>query len=262
MTEEQCCSTQLNILTDCFNDCDIYGKTVIISVKILSYALMVFIIIGIALPKQMVTYHLILCLLLLFCFTINYLPLNDLLLSTLTVQTKQTKYKNIQLINASKQTPFSTDTCKVLLLALMSITIFNFIYPEYSLHAMCTKTYLYINEVDSNAENITIEHKIATEFKIKSTQSKLNDNINTNINANTNANANANAHYPDINLNTFSHVKTDVAINSLDQVNDVTDINIFNKTYQPLNLQITRIVNGAKNMKDHVTKNNDIIIKF
>ena len=187
MTEEQCFSNQLNTLADCFSECNLYGKAIIVSVKILSLILILFVVIGIAMPKHMITYHLIFCLILLFCFTIDYFPLNNLLTSALNTQLNNdtnSKYNKNQIINASKQTPFSTETCKILLLIIIMITILNFIYPEYSFNAMCIKTYNFINKVDPSAEKeLDSNQIIATEFKIKS-------NVNANVNANANANIN------------------------------------------------------------------------
>ena len=166
--EEQCFSNQIHVLAECFNECDITGKLMIIFVKLLSSLLILFVVLGIVLPRHIVTYHLILCLILLFCFTINYFPLNDLLSSTLI---KQTEYQSKRLNMVCQQTPFSTNTCKVLLLIIISIAIFNYLYPDYSFNAMCIKAYKYMNDADNTEVDVT--QKIVTEFKIKKNDENL-----------------------------------------------------------------------------------------
>jgi hypothetical protein len=115
------------------------------------------------------------------------------------------------------------------------------------------KSYNYISstaETPSNDQRIATEFKLTKPSKFTAEPAKQIQPVNNDINK------------QQIDLDTFNTPQIKGGnITNTDVIDDGNDLAIFDKTYQPLQLKISRTT-ASKDVKNLIAKNNDIIIKF
>lgn len=266
MEENRCFNNSMNILLNGFNECNISDKFIIIFIKLISFVLILCILIGITLPRHMIIYYFILCLIILYFLETNYLILNKIINNSLK---NSSKLSNNEITYASIQTPFSLTFCKIIMIILLLIAINNYINPNYSFNAICKNTYNYINDIDTVAKKeLDSTQNIATEFKINEKQDQVNKKMIDLTQMNER----------EILYDGFSTNKIEPS--STDKIDDGSNMKVFDKIYKP-KIEIITKENIKENIKESIKEggevgkpinkiiinsnkpmNNDIIIKF
>lgn len=150
-----------------FNKCNIQDKILLCLIKIFHILIILMVIFGWMLPKKYLLWHITLCFIILFNLDVykDKTIMNELIYNILDRNIDKDTPKEA-LLNASKLIPISIFTSKTILFISMILSLFGYIYPEYSGNNL-------IKSLDGKLKNIECEDNkmndqyINTEFEIK-----------------------------------------------------------------------------------------------
>jgi HD superfamily phosphohydrolase len=180
------------------------------------------------------------------------------------------KIHDKDVIRASQLIPLSNKSCKLIVFLVMLISVFSYIYPEYSLNSLLKKTNNKLKNIDID-ENKKNDQLIMTEFKLLdkdiNNNNKYNDDNIYKIIKNTNSNINANE-LVDIDIVRDPKLEPIIIENNISETinfNDISsNLDIFNKI-EPIKVEFikSKPININKsdiNLKKMIPNNDQVNI--
>jgi hypothetical protein len=125
-----------SIFIDIFNNCSIVDKFLLIFFKIINIIVLLFVLFGCIMPKNLIIWHILICFILL-CIVSSYD--NNSYSPTKSILKKNNDkigYSNDQILNASKFIPISRESIIKTIYIVMIISIIGYIYPKYSVNSL------------------------------------------------------------------------------------------------------------------------------
>jgi len=185
-----------SVFIDIFNKSSTFDKLLLIFIRLIDVFLILIVILGFLLPKNLSIWHIVACFVVL-CYVVsadNYNGDYDFTFisnATFTILKRNNVnigYSNEQLLNASKFIPIQNKTIALFVSILMLISILGYIYPNYSANTLLYKLLGKLNLIDKSKED-KVMHSINPDFnlgyknntqELKTIQEVKNDNLNQN----------------------------------------------------------------------------------
>ncbi len=253
-----------------FNKSSYLDKSILILLRSIHIFLVLFILLGIFLPKNHLLTHITVCFIVLFNLSAynDNTFINNYMYNILNKNKEKIHDKDV--IRASQLIPLSNKSCKLIVFLVMLISVFSYIYPEYSLNSLLKKTDNKLKNIDID-ENKKNDQLIMTEFKLldkdTNNNSKYNDDNIYKIIKNTNSNINANE-LVDIDIVRDPKLEPIIIENNISETinfNDISsNLDIFNKI-EPIKVEFikSKPININKsdiNLKKMIPNNDQVNI--
>ncbi len=253
-----------------FNKSSYLDKSILILLRSIHIFLVLFILLGIFLPKNHLLTHITVCFIVLFNLSAynDNTFINNYMYNILNKNKEKIHDKDV--IRASQLIPLSNKSCKLIVFLVMLISVFSYIYPEYSLNSLLKKTNNKLKNIDID-ENKKNDQLIMTEFKLldkdTNNNSKYNDDNIYKIIKNTNSNINANE-LVDIDIVRDPKLEPIIIENNISETinfNDISsNLDIFNKI-EPIKVEFikSKPININKsdiNLKKMIPNNDQVNI--
>jgi hypothetical protein len=222
------------------------------------------------LPKNHLLTHITVCFIVLFNLSAynDNTFINNYMYNILNKNKEKIHDKDV--IRASQLIPLSNKSCKLIVFLVMLISVFSYIYPEYSLNSLLKKTNNKLKNIDID-ENKKNDQLIMTEFKLLdkdiNNNNKYNDDNIYKIIKNTNSNINANE-LVDIDIVRDPKLEPIIIENNISETinfNDISsNLDIFNKI-EPIKVEFikSKPININKsdiNLKKMIPNNDQVNI--
>jgi len=148
-----------------FNKSSYIDKSILILLRSIHILLVLFILLGVFLPKNHLLTHITVCFIVLFNLSAynDDTFINNHMFNILNKNKERISDKDV--IRASQLVPLNNKSCKIIVFLLMLVSVFSYIYPEYSLNSLLKKTDNKLKNIDVD-ENIKNDQLIITEFKL------------------------------------------------------------------------------------------------
>jgi hypothetical protein len=253
-----------------FNKSSYLDKSILILLRSIHIFLVLFILLGIFLPKNHLLTHITVCFIVLFNLSAynDNTFINNYMYNILNKNKEKIHDKDV--IRASQLIPLSNKSCKLIVFLVMLISVFSYIYPEYSLNSLLKKTNNKLKNIDID-ENKKNDQLIMTEFKLLdkdiNNNNKYNDDNIYKIIKNTNSNINANE-LVDIDIVRDPKLEPIIIENNISETinfNDISsNLDIFNKI-EPIKVEFikSKPININKsdiNLKKMIPNNDQVNI--
>ena len=229
-----------------FNKSSYIDKSILILLRSIHILLVLFILLGVFLPKNHLLTHITVCFIVLFNLSAynDDTFINNHMFNILNKNKERVLEKDV--IRASQLVPLNNKSCKIIVFLLMLLSVFSYIYPEYSLNSLLKKTDNKLKNIDVD-ENIKNDQLIITEFKLSN---KQNNNKFKIVKTNNNINANE---LVDIDIVRNAKLEPIIIENnnseSINFNNISSDLDIFNKI-EPIKVEFVRGVTTQPRVRE------------
>lgn len=226
------------ILMNIFKKCSLCDKILLTLLKLINILIILIILLGFLAPRHLLLWHCTLCFITLYILiSESHYNINNL---TSSILKRNNNVSEKEIIFVSESKLLNINTYKLIIFICMGLSIFGYIYPEYSGNTLLQKFNNKLNLLDNEEETKFI---IATEFETNKIPYKLTkDNLdsldNNELNILKNEMEDIDINNVDMNLSVFNiiePIKIDPKkLNNLDNV--VKLENIVKRTYNMTNV--------------------------